>query len=113
MKFLFPEAKYIAEGHNAVLGELVCYSCGEHSVSAYDKILWADSTHLVYVSREGNFIFGCSCCNQALLNSLASELEAVSVKDLEPFGAGVSFQFYGKRIECSQCGSEEFYKPKS
>ena len=108
MNPLYNEEQSVATGLNALLGRLVCYSCQRHTRLYYDKTLRAERSHRVYVFRNGALSIGCDCCTPEFLQSVIQEVESISQTDLVPFGQGVAIEFFGKRMECAQCGSEEF-----
>lgn len=132
MSNLHEHKTHRASGMNRLLGSLVCYSCQRHTRLDYDKTLWLNwpqktpspfrmewdatvlrDSHPVHVIKTGELIVGCDCCSKQFLESIIKDLESISHADLIPFGQGVALEYFGKRIECSQCGSEEFCNPEN
>jgi hypothetical protein len=100
----------VGEGQNHLLANLICLSCQKHCRrSQDDKHLWIEDIYEALIFPDGRFELWTSRDEQKNLHAfMLAEITSITQEQVIRFGQGVTINFYGKRLECSSCGSQEF-----
>lgn len=101
----------IGEGHNQLLGDIICYSCQSHCPYGYDKVL-GFAEYEVMINSDGSFEVSCEKTAVddllELHEQIVKDIKALSSVNIHPFGSGVRLTYQDRNLECCKCGSHEF-----